>query len=159
MMATFSIEFQRSHDIDWFARIRHIYIHALSFGGLLPDEVNNREKNFVILRHSYRMTDNNQIQVVVNDVYIERRIRPQAKENNATDFERRKERYLRHFIDMAKRGFWSFDRDLYDEKKYHLIAKPLEECIDVQWYDERMPEIEPGGFERNGDNDWVLLLR
>lgn len=158
-MATFSIEFQRSHDIDWFARIGHTYIHALSFGGLLPVEVNNRERNFVILRHAYRRTYNSQIKMVVNDAYIERRIRPQAKGNDAIDFERRKERYLRHFIDMAKRGFWSFDRDLYDEKKYHLIAKPREECIDEQWYGTRITELEPRGFENNGENDWVLLLK
>ncbi len=37
-MATFSIDFQRSHDIDWFGKINHTFIHALSFGGLLPEE-------------------------------------------------------------------------------------------------------------------------
>lgn len=158
-MATFSIDFQRTHDIDWFGKINQTFIHALSFGGVLPDEVNDRETNFNILRHAYRNTDNGQIRTVVNDSYVDRRLRLQARDNDATDFERRKERYLRHFRDMARKGFWSFDRDLYDEKLYHLIAKPEQECIDEEWYDMRAPELDVRVFESNGENDWVIVLR
>lgn len=157
-MAKFSNDFQRSHDIDWFGKINQIFIHALSFGGLLPEEVNNRETNFIILRHVYSANVNRQIRIVVNDAYIEQRLRPQANENDAADFERRKARYLRHFTDMAKKGFWSFDRDLYNEKVYHLIAKPDEDCIDEGWYGRRTPVLDVRGLECNGDNDWVLTL-
>lgn len=157
-MATFSTEFQRAHDIDWFGRINHTFIHALSFGGLLPEEVNDREDNFIILRHAYRNTDNHQTRAVVNDTYVDRRLMPQIEGNDVADFERRKKRYLQHFKDMAQRGFWSFDRDLYDEKVYHLIAKPDHECIDVEWYGQRAPELGVRRFECKGENDWELEL-
>lgn len=157
-MALFSIQFQRAHDIDWFARVNDIYIHAMSFGGLLPKEVNNREVNFNVLRHSYSAVNNIEVKIDRNDAYVDERIRRQARENDVTDFERRKERYFRHFIDMARKGFWSFDRDLFDEKKYHLIAKPCEEIIDKNWYGPRTPVIEPKSFECINANDWVLIL-
>jgi len=156
-MAPFSIQFQRSHDIDWFARINNTYIHALSFGGLLPKEVNNREVNYNILRHVYRFEPENEIKIVVNDAYVDRRIRPQARENDITDFERRKERYLLHFRELAKRGFWSFDRDLNDEKVYHLIAKP-EGKIDKEWYESRVPVLGEKASIRENDNDVTLVL-
>ena len=158
-MATFSIDFQRSHDIDWFGKINHTFIHALSFGGLLPEEVNNWERNFVILRHVYRANIIRQITTEVNDAYVDRRLRLQARENDVAELERRKTRYLRHFTDMAKKGFWSFDRDLNNEKVYHLIAKPVEEGIDEGWYGARTPELTVRSFECNGDNDWVMVLR
>lgn len=32
--------------------------------------------------------------------------------------------YCEHFIEMAKKGFYTFDRDIYSEHSYHLVAWP-----------------------------------
>ena len=118
MRGKFTIVYQRSHDIDWFARNGKIMIHAMSFGGLLPASVNQWITNLNMMRKAYQLPISN-IEVVYSD-YAESMMR----EVNSEGDERDREKYLRHFRDMAKRGFWSFDRDMHDENLYHLIARP-----------------------------------
>lgn len=118
MKGKFTIVYQRSHDIDWFARKGNMMIHAMSFGGLLPDSVNQWVTNLNMMKKAYRLPMS-KIEVVYSD-YAERMMR----EGNGEGGDGDRERYIRHFRDMAQRGFWSFDRDLYDENLYHLIARP-----------------------------------
>ena len=140
MRGKFTIVYQRSHDIDWFARKGNVMIHAMSFGGLLPASVNQWITNLNMLRKAYKLPMMN-IEVVYSD-YAERLM---TQGNNDLSADGR-EKYLRHFRDMAKRGFWSFDRDIHDENLYHLIAKPVgsvqEECII-----EDLPELNDGEFD------------
>ena len=49
-------------------------------------------------------------------------------------------------------------QDSVNEKVYHLIAKPDEDCIDEGWYGPRTPVLDVRGLECYGDNDWVLTL-
>lgn len=42
---------------------------------------------------------------------------------------------------MAQRGFWSFDRDLDDEKKYHLIARPTNNIGTLYQYLPKIPQL------------------
>ena len=58
-----------------------------------------------------------------------------------------RERYLRHFTDMAKRGFWSFDRDLQDENLYHLIARPAGDVKEENFIED-LPELCDGEFDK-----------
>lgn len=140
MRGKFTIVYQRSHDIDWFARKGNVMIHAMSYGGLLPSSVNQWTTNLNMMRMAYRLPMED-VEVVYSE-YAERMMR----EGNVEGEEAR-ERYLRHFTDMAKRGFWSFDRDLQDENLYHLIARPAggerEEC-----HIRNLPELNDGEFDK-----------
>ena len=143
MMGKFTIVYQRSHDIDWFARVGHIYIHAMSFGGLLPASVNTWITNLNMLRMAYRMqiTD---VNVVFSD-YVEGVLR---ENNEELRHQQDRERYLTHLRDMARRGFLSFDRDPHNEDVYHLIARPSEGILNNR-YIHGMPELTDGRLEPN----------
>lgn len=138
-MPQFSIGFQLSHDIDWFARINGISIHAMSFGGRLPDGL-DRDWNTEILLNVYRIEPFIH-QISYNDEYISKRLRLLDDPDNA---DTKRERYLRHFKEMASRGFWSFDRDLNESNVYHLIAMPVDDydaiymLIDLPLLDEKI---------------------
>ena len=139
MRGKFTIVYQRSHDIDWFARKGSVMIHAMSFGGLLPSSVNQWTTNLNMMRKAYQLPMGD-----VEVAYSEYADRMMKEEN--VDGEADRERFLRHFADMAKRGFWSFDRDLQDENLYHLIARPIgrdrEECLI-----RNLPEMYDGEFD------------
>lgn len=126
-MARISELYQRSHDIDWFSKVGDIYVHAMSFGGLLPDAINDWDLLRSLLRKAYRIAPSDQNSFVYNNSYINTRLLDQYKELRA-DNEQQQEmiinRYLHHFKEMACRGFCSFDRDLHDENMYHLIVRP-----------------------------------
>lgn len=119
-MPKFSIDYQRSHDIDWFVKIGNIYVHAMSFGGELPSEVNDRYKNTQVLLRAYRMPLLYE-DYAVNDEYVNGRLGGDGVVDRKAG---KRERYLRHFKEMAARGFYSFDRDLQNENVYHLIVRP-----------------------------------
>lgn len=153
MMGKFTIVYQRSHDIDWFARVGHIYIHAMSFGGLLPASVNAWITNMNNLRTAYRMQIND-VNVVYSD-YVERIL---GEHNEETGHQLDRERYLTHYRDMARRGFWSFDRDPHNEDVYHLIARPSEGILNN--YDIiGVPELTDGMLEPNPSEENVRDVR
>lgn len=151
-MPKFSIDYQRSHDIDWFVRIGNIYVHAMSFGGVLPDEVNNRYQNTQVLLQAYRMRPVFE-QFEYNDGYIERRLRG----TNDTIADNKRERYLRHFKEMAARGFYSFDRDLNEDNVYHLITKPVGLDHNMIEYPE-MPSLTVEKLRIEGNNEMLIVL-
>ena len=153
MMGKFTIVYQRSHDIDWFARVGHIYIHAMSFGGLLPASVNAWITNLNNLRMAYRMqiTD---VNVVYSD-YGERILRDH---NGDAGHLLDRARYLAHYRDMARRGFCSFDRDPHNEDVYHLIARPSEGILNNR-YLQSVPELTDGMLEPNPSDENVRDVR
>lgn len=140
MRGKFTIVYQRSHDIDWFARKGNVMIHAMSFGGLLPSSVNQWTTNLNMMRMAYRLPMED-VEVEYSD-YAERMMK-EGDVNGEAD----RERYLRHFADMAKRGFWSFDRDLQDENLYHLIARPAG-GVREDGLIRKLPEMYDGEFDK-----------
>lgn len=121
-------------DVDWFAIVDGKYIHALSFGGGIPWNVDVLGDNVRLLYESYLLRERPEAEseIIYNNEYIDDRLRPQYERvgNDADQRNAIRERYLRHFTEMAKRGFYSFDRDVTDIDVYYLIArpsKPLEE--------------------------------
>lgn len=154
-MNTFSKIFQSTHDIDWFAKSGNIYIHAMSFGGLLPVSVNNRSRNDNILRRVYKsLTVKQELELIWNEQYLKNRIGRLSESEE--DYQRRRKRYLIHFNEMARRGFYSFDRDLNDERIYHLIVRPKNFLLS-NWYGGVMPEIPVGNLRWEGDE--VCMMR
>ena len=115
-------------DVDWFAIAYGKYIHAMSFGGGIPWNVDVLGDNVRLLYEAYqlRQMPEDESEVIYNNEYIEERLRLQYEQvgNDAGQRNAIRERYLRHFTEMAKKGFYSFDRDLNDINVYHLVARP-----------------------------------
>lgn len=115
-------------DVDWFAIADGKYIHALSFGGGIPRNVDVLDDNVRLLYESYQLREmpEAESEVIYNNEYIEERLRLQYERVGVDTSQRAaiRERYLRHFTEMARRGFYSFDRDVNDIDVYHLVARP-----------------------------------
>lgn len=155
-MNTFSTIFQKTHDIDWFAKSGNLYIHAMSFGGLLPVNVNNRSRNDYIMWRVYTMLRvNPELELVYNERYLKNRIGQQSE--NEEDYQRKRKRYLVHFREMAMRGLYSFDRDLENESIYHLIAWP-KNFILGPWYGGMMPEIPAENLRWEGEDSCMMRV-
>lgn len=138
-MPKFSFQFQLSHDVEWFAKVGDWCIHAMSFGGLLPQPVNERNRNFILMRKVFQMEVQEKT-LTYNNYYIDSRLSRIKEHFSEEQYELRKKRYLAHFEQMAARGFFSFDRDLDNEEIYHLIVRPQSDCS-LEWFKERMPEF------------------
>ena len=141
-----SEEYQYTHDIDLFCIISENYIHIASNGGLLPNNINNtilleRIQNHVAqmpsifnyklnktyldkilndgrLRH-VEMLDDNSV-----DLFV-----PMSVDFGNHQLSPKEKVYCWSFIEMAQKGFFSYDRD---NDGYHLIAKPTELLDDSQ---------------------------
>ena len=118
-----SKEFLRCRDIDWAVKIGANYIHVASAGGDLPKIV--EDKLFDIWRE-LKNTEYVDSVVILNESYLNEKF----ANLNELDYEERDFRvkwYVLSFREMAKRGFYSFDRDIrtpIDDSKYRLVAKP-----------------------------------
>jgi len=120
-------EYITTRDIDWFYRINHIWIHAASVGGELPNKVNDS----IITSEIQHIVSNlpyiyEQQQLYFNETFLQQRF--EKRENDEAIYN-----YLSSFIDMARKGFSSFDRtNLYDisDNKYHLVVRPKDEFLD-----------------------------
>ena len=147
-MAQFSLYYQQSHDIDWFAKVGNIYVHAMSFGGRLPVEVNEQTVNTELLMAAYQIevAEDSKAELFINNEYVDSRLSLMIENNTNGDGVR--ERYLRHFEEMAKRGFYSFDRDLNDERLYHMIVWPAK-SIAPKWEVNNVPHLLEDGLDLN----------
>lgn len=130
-------------DVDWFAIADGKYIHAMSFGGGIPWNVDVLGDNVRLLYEAYqlRQMPEDESEVIYNNEYIEERLRLQY-ERVGNDVDQRtaiRVRYLRHFTEMAKRGFYSFDRDINDIDVYYLIARPSKPL--AEWNTEGVPVL------------------
>ncbi len=127
-MKSMSLNFQQSHDIDWFARVGNIYVHAMSFGGALPNAINdwNLLRRMIVSAYHLEVLNEDDNQLSYNDAYIDSRLSVQFDNEQANQEQRLdiRNRYLRHFREMARLGFYSFDRSLEDEDVYYLVVKP-----------------------------------
>ena len=102
----YRLDYQETHDIDWFFRYKGRVYHAASNGGLLPDKVdslNNRklQERLEEIPASY-------------EVNLSERIMNQQNED------------LSSFREYAAKGFISLDRndDARDVLHYHRVAFP-----------------------------------
>ena len=158
-MARISELYQRSHDIDWFSKVGDIYIHAMSFGGLLPDAISDWNLLRRMLRKAYQTESLVKNSFVYNIPYIESRLSIQYENQRANDEQQDiiREKYLRHFQEMAYRGFCSFDRDLQDENIYHLIVRPV---IPMKEWDKNFNEVKWPNIElQKADDDSIIGFR
>lgn len=108
-----------SKDIDWFCIIGDVFCHVASAGGMIPDVINDREKLRSLQK---RVFDSNFIfdeeDIVVNEPFLNQHFGNDEEARTA---------YLHSFMNMARKGFVSFDRtnvmNLYDQT-YHIVCYP-----------------------------------
>lgn len=141
----YRLDYQYTHDIDWFCKINSIPVHLASNGGNLPRR-SYSIKDLVALQHDVANMPQN-FRCTVNTSYLTEYLQRgeyYAELDNITQEEFRMmlpERftipnevvelsstmllYSWSFIEMAKRGFCSFDRR-EEDGLYHLVAWPEE---------------------------------
>ena len=125
-MRKYAKEYLSTHDIDWFCFINNKPIHAASNGGKIPEIINNVDANIEnqIKAYSckYIYSEND---IEINRDYIDNKIKETIRDCSDFTLTKMRYNYQRTFVDMARRGFYSFDReDDPRSKKYHLIAWP-----------------------------------
>ena len=152
-----SKEFLRSRDIDWAVKIGNNYIHVASAGGDLPKIVDDRLLEIWRELKETRYFDVSG-EVVVNEEYIMEKF---SNMRGISDDEARLsiEWYLCSFVEMARRGFYSFDRDVrtsFDDSKYRLVASPGKMRVEPEY---NLPAVDIGMEPEELDGmDLVMLI-
>jgi hypothetical protein len=138
------LNYQYNHDIDWFCKVLEYPVHLASNGGRLP-RLSYTINELVELQHMVANM-NQSFRCVVNTRYLEdylqqgryyegidelseeefRMMLPEQFEisEEIRNLSRPVLLYAWSFIEMAKRGFFSFDRKDGDGNEYHLVAWP-----------------------------------
>lgn len=125
MKRSYRIDYQRTHDIDWFCMIDSVPVHIASNGGLIPPDILARE-NFAVQTEVYNMPCIfSEDDVVVREEYI----RESAFSNNRNFSKDAYRSYVKSFVDMARKGFVSLDRidvgepvERSEDERYIVVA-------------------------------------
>lgn len=137
-------EFQRLNDIDWFCILDGVPVHVASAGDLLPVMYADHEsvafmKSILsdVLKlsfdYDYKLNDKYLDEHVLNEgyEYLTEQDNPIGQEMDddwhsiMTKNEAFPKRlYATSFVEMARRGFYSFDKTEDKEGDYHLVAYP-----------------------------------
>lgn len=112
----YSLIEQHSRDLDIFLKDSIKFIHFASAGGLLPERtINSDEYNNLIVEAISK--DKSELEVEINPNLIELL---GLNQDGLT-------RYLGSFVEMAKKGFYSYDKSKlgnFEDQTFHLVAKP-----------------------------------
>ena len=127
MKYSYRIDYQRTHDIDWFCKIGSMPVHIASNGGLIPPNILSRE-NFAVQTEVYNMPCIfSEDDVVICETAIRNIIFP----NDQNFSEEAYGSYIKSFIDMARKGFVSLDRidigetaECSEDERYIVVAYP-----------------------------------
>ena len=117
-----------AHDIDWFFSYKGKPIHAASFSGIIPKQI-TVHRNREIQSRVYSMEP-------ISEYNLESDL------SNSDLSDEQKLAYLHSFIEMAQRGFYSFDRVVSEpyyqieesdnKNAYKLIASPTKLYDDIE---------------------------
>ncbi|WP_455813239.1 hypothetical protein [Pseudomonas graminis] len=106
------VEFLESNDLDWFSAYQDGYIAHFATGGkgIIPESVKSSTENYEeIYDYFYSFDKVSDVEIVGDNLPIF----PNETQRN---------RYLKSFVVMAERGF--FSHDAKDDGTYKLIARP-----------------------------------
>lgn len=114
----YDLNYMLTHDIDWFCVINGLYVHVASAGGIIPEDLRDRDE-LRLLQHNvskapYLFSEN---EIVYNEVFLNSHF-PDGKAG---------EDYVRSFRDMARKGFISMDRTNWtnpESNEYHVVSLP-----------------------------------
>ena len=84
-----------------------------------------RKCNELTIKFGVSLSDIQIENLIYNEEYINERV---YRMSRGGDMSIIRDKYLRHFTEMASRGFFSFDRSLSEDNRYHLIVRPAEIC-------------------------------
>lgn len=129
-----------AYDLDWFMSVGGVWIHGASRGGMIPDVVNDSDSLphlQAICSGIAEFSSGEEVRVsegFVNERY-ERALEIFSGATGLADaelrqnylFENFREEFIWSFVEMARRGFYSFVRVNLDDpfdNIYRLVAKP-----------------------------------
>ena len=127
----YSDSYQYSHDIDWFIRINHRFVHVASAGGKLPIMINDRDKLRITQSQVFDLpflfpTE----EIIINTVYLNQLLFVNVEPNQGI-----LETYLSSFINFARKGFISMDRTNINDPLdplYHVVCSPPMQAVDLK---------------------------
>ena len=126
-------EYQQTNDIDWFGIVKGKPCHFASNGGRIPEHVIKtlRELQSEVAQlpeeTDYEEGDTEKIDEIVKEQY------KYLSEDGYLKIFPPRTMYMWSFIQMAKKGFYSYDRDA-ETDTYHLVAYPTED-IKLEGFD------------------------
>ena len=144
-----------TRDIDWFVKVGDIYIHGASNGGVLPSMITkgqNRQIQQAVAKMDYLYADSEN-DIFINSDYVNQRLKGQKGllETDGDNFSPYNA-YITSFKNMARKGFYSFDRVIAstleedsqesNQIQYVLIACPRQLRANKLPNIENVPEIE-----------------
>ena len=144
-----------TRDIDWFVKIGDIYIHGASNGGVLPSMITkgqNRQIQKAVAKMDYLYADSEN-DIFINSDYVNQRLKGQKGllETDGDNFSPYNA-YIASFKNMARKGFYSFDRVIAstleedsqesNQIQYVLIACPRQLRVNKLPNIENVPEID-----------------
>src|SRR5688572_28385664 len=120
MPSMYTREMQETLDIDWFlVDSKGIIAHFASGGGKLPKSVASSKNDNEILKFFFEN---------LPDISSDVKINPKLNSIKKFASEESKTRYLKYFVDIARKGIYSFDNSHpgnFLSSGYHLVASPL----------------------------------
>ena len=144
----FTESYLLTRDIDWFFYVNNHYIHVASNGGILPNFVNDILRLREEQARVSQLIINQDSDFVINNEYVNSRLNRVLDNigdriNENINIDDLYNSYLSSFIEMAKKGFYSFDRSLEDDKMYTLICYPKKQFIvDIKLLEMNNKELE-----------------
>lgn len=124
----YEIDYQRTHDIDWFFKYNGKYYHVASNAGSVPDFI--LESDNQTLQKEIRSKTNYRSKIVVNEQY--------------------RHLNLESFEFYASWGFVSIDRlnhNSFENQNYIVIAKPCEKGVNKSNLEKlAIPELDTNEF-------------
>lgn len=108
----YHLDYQLTHDIDWFAIYNDIPIHVASNGNVIPNNVDSKNNRLIqrYLENEY----NGNVGIVINNNAL-------GPIFETTD----KGLYLESFIEFARKGFVSIDNNLEVDSHGNLFYRPI----------------------------------
>lgn len=121
----YDLNYMLTHDIDWFCVINGLYVHVASAGGIIPEDLRDRDE-LRLLQHNvskapYLFSEN---EIVYNEAFLNSHF-PDGKA---------REDYVRSFRDMARKGFISMDRTNWTNPEsniYHVVCRPKRNIVPI----------------------------
>lgn len=138
-MITYLYEDMVNLDIDWYCIINDRLVHVASNAGQLPKNFYSIEKLKEIQSIVNSLPKSSS--VITNEEWINTVATEYYEQEDGT-FQEKKELYCRSFIQMAQKGFYSFDRvyEFENSDKYHIVAAPVSI---VNPYNEKYIDLRP----------------
>lgn len=127
-MSTYNPLYQQDHNIEWYAKFEGRYLHFCSCGSLLPDEINDKERNRVIQQFVAQHTP--KYGIGVQNIFTNNAYLSDMSNISNLQFEIENVRPLldasfeASFLGFYSYCFWGIDK--WGGRLYRLVSYPLD---------------------------------